>query len=151
MILSMLNPGGSEDADEQEAAEEAPIPAFYKRRKKRGNELGQVLLRAGRIQPEQLRRALGIQDEEGGQIGAILVRMGACSLRSIADALIEQVKLRRQIGRPEEIADRARQEPSILGLQVPCKPRLTASILVFADLSMLLIAGSFARAIAERS
>ena len=52
-------------------------PAFYRRRRRRDNELGQVLLRKGVIQAEDLRRALKIQEEQGGHVGAILRRLGA--------------------------------------------------------------------------
>src|SRR5258705_6847844 len=76
-----------------------PVPAFYKRRKKRGNEIGQVLLQMGAIRPEQLREALKIQQETGGLIGAILDKMGACDAQAIVQALIEQVQLNGQIGK----------------------------------------------------
>src|SRR5262245_16601746 len=74
------------------------VPAFYKRRKKRGNEIGQVLLQMGAIRAEQLREALRIQQETGGLIGAILDKMGACDTQAIAQALIEQVQLMGQLG-----------------------------------------------------
>ena len=67
-------------------------PAFYKRRRKRNNEIGQVLIRNGVITPEQLRQALRIQSESGGHVGAILRRMGACDSRAIADALIPALR-----------------------------------------------------------
>ena len=92
------------------------VPAFYKRRRKRNNEIGQVLIRNGVITPEQLRQALRIQSESGGHVGAILRRMGACDSRAIADALIEQVRVARSSG--TGLAHRARQNPSIVGLNV---------------------------------
>jgi hypothetical protein len=107
------------------------IPAFYKRRKKRGNEIGQVLLQMGAIKPEQLREALKIQHETGGLIGAILDRMGACDAQAIAQALIEQVQLTGQGGESAHAA-RARENPSIIGLRVPCKPGLTLALLIGA-------------------
>src|SRR2546421_10291282 len=97
------------------------VPAFYKRRKKRGNEIGQVLLQMGAIRPEQLREALRIQQETGGLIGAILDRMGACDSHAIAQALIEQVQLSGHVGK-STLALRARENPSIIGLGVKCKP-----------------------------
>ncbi len=63
-------------------------PAFYKRRRRRSNEIGQLLIRKGIITPQQLREALKIQQESGGHVGAILKRIGACDARSIAEALI---------------------------------------------------------------
>jgi len=110
-----------------------PIPAFYKRRKKRGNEIGQVLLRRGMITPEQLREALRIQRETGGLIGAILDRMGACDGRAIAEALIEQVQSGGQVGKWSALALRARENPSIIGLLVRCRPTLTLLLLVAYD------------------
>ena len=44
-----------------------------------GDEIGQILLRLGRIEPSALREALRTQSESGGQLGAVLRRMGACS------------------------------------------------------------------------
>ncbi|HEX9297164.1 MAG TPA: exopolysaccharide biosynthesis polyprenyl glycosylphosphotransferase [Polyangiaceae bacterium] len=119
-----------------------PVPAFYKRRKKRGNEIGQVLLRRGVITPEQLREALRIQRETGGLVGAILDRMGACDGRAIAEALIEQVQLGGQIGKWSALALRARENPSIVGLRVRCRPTLTLLLLVGADVVGLLAAAT---------
>src|SRR5258708_39920787 len=74
-----------------------PVPAFYKRRKKRGNEIGQVLLHMGAIRPEQLREALKIQQETGGLIGALLGQMGACASQASAQARLGQVPLTGQV------------------------------------------------------
>ncbi|HEX9622157.1 MAG TPA: exopolysaccharide biosynthesis polyprenyl glycosylphosphotransferase [Polyangiaceae bacterium] len=112
-------------------ASTAAVPAFYKRRKRRGNELGQVLLRRGTIAPEQLREALRIQSEQGGQIGSILVQLGACDTQAIAEALIEQVQTARTSAR--ELARRARNNPAIVGLEVGCRPRLTVFVLLAGD------------------
>ncbi len=106
-------------------------PAFYKRRRKRNNEIGQVLIRNGVITPEQLRQALRIQSESGGHVGAILRRMGACDSRAIADALIEQVRVARNKG--IGLAHRARQNPSIVGLNVTSRPGLSRLLLLLAD------------------
>src|SRR5262245_25386172 len=108
------------------------VPAFYKRRKKRGNEIGQVLLHMGAIRPEQLREALRIQQETGGLIGAILDKMGACDAQAIAQALIEQVQLTGQASKAT-LALRARENPSIIGLDVQCKPGLTLALLIMSD------------------
>ncbi len=110
-------------------------PAFYKRRRKRNNEIGQVLIRNGIITPEQLRQALRIQSETGGHVGEILRRTGACDARAIADALIEQVNIARHKG--VGLAHRARQNPSIVGLKVACRPGLTRALLLLTDLLTL--------------
>jgi lipopolysaccharide/colanic/teichoic acid biosynthesis glycosyltransferase len=115
-------------------------PAFYKRRRKRNNELGQVLIRNGVITPEQLRQALRIQSESGGHVGAILRRMGACDSRAIADALIEQVRVSRSTG--TGLAHRARQNPSIVGLKVGCRPGLSRGLLIMTDLLTLGLAAA---------
>src|SRR6266542_2214582 len=121
-----------------------PVPAFYKRRKKRGNEIGQVLLQMGAIRPEQLREALKIQQETGGLIGAIIDKMEACDSQAIAQALIEQVQLTGKVGKTT-LALRARENPSIIGLRVPSRPGLTLATLVVADLMGLLIAAAVAQ------
>ena len=117
-------------------------PAFYKRRRKRDNEIGQVLLRKGVITPVQLRQALKIQGEQGGHVGAILRRMGACDARAIAEALIEQVRTARAKGRDRNLVHAARQNPSIVGLRMPCRPKLVVALLFFADLVSLVLAAA---------
>lgn len=116
----------SEDANQQ-------VPAFYKRRRKRGDELGQVLLRRGQITPEQLRTALRLQTEQGGHLGAILKRMGACDGRAIAEALLEQVRVTRDKGKARELETRAREAPSLMGLTVHCRPRMTKLAVIAGD------------------
>jgi lipopolysaccharide/colanic/teichoic acid biosynthesis glycosyltransferase len=120
-------------------------PAFYKRRRKRSNEIGQVLLRSGVVTPEQLREALKIQSELGGQIGAILKSMGACDARAIAEALIEQLHATRDRGR--NLAQRARENPSIVGLQMRCRPRLSLAVSVLVDLIAVGIGGGLVAAL----
>jgi lipopolysaccharide/colanic/teichoic acid biosynthesis glycosyltransferase len=110
-------------------------PAFYKRRRKRNNEIGQVLIRNGVITPEQLRQALRIQTERGGHVGAILREMGACDSKAIADALVEQVRVTRH--KAVGLAHRARLNPSIVGLSVACRPGLALSLLVAVDVLTL--------------
>lgn len=119
-------------------------PAFYKRRRKRNNEIGQVLIRNGVITPEQLRQALRIQSESGGHVGAILRQIGACDSRAIADALIEQVRVARNKG--VGLAHRARQNPSIVGLDVACRPALSRSLLLFTDVLTLGVAAAIVAA-----
>src|SRR3954452_6650370 len=116
------------------------VPAFYKRRRKRNNEIGQVLIRNGVITPEQLRQALRIQSESGGHVGAILRQMGACDSRAIANALIEQVRVARTGS--TGLAHRARQNPSIVGLNVLCRPRLSRFLLIMTDVLTLSLAAA---------
>lgn len=113
------------------------VPAFYKRRRRRGDELGQILLRHKQITPEQLRAALRLQTEEGGHLGAILKRMGACDSRAIAEALLEQVRVTRDKGKARETEARARESPSLMGLTIHCRPRLTTLSVVLSDLVAL--------------
>jgi hypothetical protein len=131
------------DVAPTETSEEAsaePAPAFYKRRRKRGDELGQVLLRHNQITPEQLREALRIQSEQGGHIGAILKRMGACDGRAIAEALLEQVRVTRSKGKARDLESRAREAPSLMGLSVHCRPGLTRLAVLASDMLALGIA-----------
>ena len=110
-------------------------PAFYKRRRRRNNEIGQLLIRKGIITPQQLREALKIQAESGGHVGAILKRMGACDSKAIAEALIEQVQIAHEKGRG--LAQRARKNPSIVGLHVHGRPLLSFTLLILVDVLTL--------------
>lgn len=138
----------SSDADHTAKAAEPPrqraesAPAFYKRRRRRDNEIGQVLLRKGVITPVQLREALKIQTEQGGHVGAILRRMGACDARAIAEALIEQVRTARAKGRDRNPVHAARQNPSIVGLKMPCRPKLVVGLLFLSDLISLVLSAT---------
>ena len=113
----------------------ARAPAFYKRRRRRNNEIGQLLIRKGIITAQQLREALKMQTESGGHLGAILRRMGACDSRDIAEALIEQVRIAHDKNRG--LAQRARQNPSIVGLHVPGRPLLSFGLLFATDVVTL--------------
>jgi hypothetical protein len=132
-------------AGRESARAPAAQPAFYKRRKHRGNEIGQILLRASSITPEALREALRIQGETGGLVGAILHRMGACDSGAIADALLEQIETHLPAAEAKTHVRRARENPSIVGLTVACKPLLTAALLVGSDALALLVAGGIAQ------
>jgi lipopolysaccharide/colanic/teichoic acid biosynthesis glycosyltransferase len=117
-------------------------PAFYKRRRRRNNEIGQLLIRKGIITPQQLREALKVQAESGGHVGAILKRMGACDAKAIAEALIEQVQIAHEKGRG--LAQRARKNPSIVGLHVPGRPLLSFTLLILTDVVTLGISAGIA-------
>jgi lipopolysaccharide/colanic/teichoic acid biosynthesis glycosyltransferase len=113
-------------------------PAFYKRRKKRGNEIGQILLRLGRIKGNDLREALRFQAESGGLLGNVLRRMGACDGRDVAEALIEQARIASEQGK-NDFADQARQNPSLAGLSVRFRPQAVALLLMAADCCAVLL------------
>ena len=131
-VLIATPPGGSGQR----------APAFYKRRRRRNNEIGQLLIRKGIITPQQLREALKIQQESGGHVGAILKRMGACDARAIAEALIEQVQIAHDKGKG--LAQRARKNPSIVGLSVPGRPVLSLFLLVMTDVVTLALSSALA-------
>jgi exopolysaccharide biosynthesis polyprenyl glycosylphosphotransferase len=119
---------------------EGTTPFHKKRRRRRDNELGQVLLRKGFITPVQLRQALAIQGQQGGHVGKILRNMGACDSSAIAEALVEQVRTARARGRQRDLVRAARANPSIMGLTVRCRPGLVALVLLAGDLVSLGIA-----------
>ncbi len=112
-------------------------PAFWRRRRRRDNEIGQILIRKGSISPEQLRQALRIQSEVGGHVGQILKRLGACESRDVAEALIEQVRVQRSRGKIRSSARAARENPSLGGLQVKGRPGLATVVLLLSDLVTL--------------
>jgi lipopolysaccharide/colanic/teichoic acid biosynthesis glycosyltransferase len=116
---------------------EGPTPFHRKRRRRRDNELGQVLLRKGLITPVQLRKALAIQVEQGGHLGKILRRMGACDSRAIAEGLVEQVRTARARGRHRDLVRAAKDNPSIGGLRMRCRPALVVLLLLLGDLAAL--------------
>jgi type IV pilus assembly protein PilB len=55
--------------------------------------LGSMLLGAGMLEPEQLERALSVQEQTGQRLGEVLVDLGFLSTREIASALAEQYGL----------------------------------------------------------
>ncbi len=133
------------DRDTQSGGEERtsrPDPAFYKRRRKRGNELCQILLRNGDVEAEHVRQGLKVQEERGGQIGRILVQMGACTERAVARALIKQVQLNHAAGGKKSVSLAARENPGILGIDVTCSPNRTVATLLLADFAVLAVAAT---------
>ncbi len=115
------------------------VPAFYRRRRRRGDEIGQILLRKGYIKPEQLRHALALQAESGGQLGVILREIGACDTHAIVEALTEQSRLNRD-RKQNRPARMARENPTLLGINIRCRPTLVVFTLVFSDLLALVLA-----------
>lgn len=117
-----------------------PIPAPPRRRVR--NHLCQILLQNGDVSASNVRKALKIQEEHGGQIGRILVAMNACSERAISNALLEQVRRRGQAER--SLSEAARANPAIAGLTVSCSPVRTILVLAAADAFALFTAFLFA-------
>lgn len=120
------------------APKEEQEPAFYKRRKRRGSELGQLLIKRKVITGEQLREALARQSEFGGHIGAILRELGACTTRDIADALVEQSNSGAADSEEEfRPAHRARESPDMMGLARVCRPQAVLGLLIVSDVLAL--------------
>jgi exopolysaccharide biosynthesis polyprenyl glycosylphosphotransferase len=126
----------AQPSDDAPRATRDSTPAFWSRRRRRDNEIGQILIRRGAIRPEQLRQALRIQAEVGGHVGQILKKLGACESRDVAEALIEQVRVQRSRGKMRSAARLARENP-IGGLEVKNRPGLSVAVLILSDLVML--------------
>lgn len=58
-----------------------------------GKPLGEILVSLGVVKPEKLAEALELQNEKGGRIGEILVRLKAATLEDVSRALAEQLGL----------------------------------------------------------
>lgn len=58
--------------------------------------LGRLLLECGKITREQLKQALEVQQQTGGQIGGVLVRLGALDNSTLDDALQSQLQHQKQ-------------------------------------------------------
>lgn len=124
-------------SDDAPRATRDSAPAFWSRRRRRDNEIGQILIRRGSITPEQLRQALRVQSEVGGHVGQILKRLGACDARDVAEALIEQVRVQRSRGKIRSAARLARENPSLGGLQVNGRPGFAMTVLLLSDVVTL--------------
>ena len=66
----------------QESAPEGPA-----------TQLGQLLLAAGLISPADLERALTLQQQIGGRLGGLLIRIGAVSEDNLLPVLAEQLAM----------------------------------------------------------
>ncbi|HEX7327300.1 MAG TPA: type II secretion system ATPase GspE [Casimicrobiaceae bacterium] len=53
--------------------------------------LGEILIERGKLDPANLERALRLQAESGEKIGALLVTLGLCAQRDVAEALSAQL------------------------------------------------------------
>ena len=109
-----------------------------------GSMLCEILLRNGSVTQEKVDEAIALQEERGGQIGRILVSIGACSEEAIARALIEQLRVRKQTGEPEDISAAARVNKEVAGLQVLTRPGRTVGVLLATDIVALLLAAFLA-------
>lgn len=112
-----------------------------------GSLLCEILLRDGAVTPENVERALAIQEERGGQIGRILVSIGACGESAIAHALIAQLKIRKTTGFGTDVSLAARENKDVAGLKVLSKPRLTIATLLLTDLVSLVLAAFLATSV----
>jgi len=66
---------------------QAPITAPTRKR------LGEILVERGKLDPAALERTLRLQGESGEKIGALLVTLGLCAQRDVAEALAVQLGL----------------------------------------------------------
>ncbi len=79
--------GGTTVANEP-PAELAAAPRAHTRPKRR---LGEILVDAGVVDDDAIRRALGVQKMGGGRLGSILVKLRLCTEAQIRDALRQQM------------------------------------------------------------
>jgi hypothetical protein len=114
---------------------------------RKGSLLCEVLLRNGAVTQENIDRAIAIQEERGGQIGRILVSLGACSEEAIARALIDQLKVRKNTGYVADVSLAARENKDVAGLKVLTKPTYTVLTLLFTDIFSLMLAALVATAV----
>ncbi len=110
---------------------------------RKGTFLGEILLARGAVTQADLDRALAIQEEHGGQVGRILVSLGACTETQISAAVVEQLTLRRTKGYADPSAA-ARANPMVAGLRVLSRPVLTSLVLFAVDVISLAVAALIA-------
>ena len=55
--------------------------------------LGELLAAQGLVQPAEVARALAFQQQAGGRLGAVLVRMGALSEEALLPVLAQQLAM----------------------------------------------------------
>lgn len=109
--------------------------------------LCEILLRSGAITQENVDKALALQEDKGGQIGRILVSIGACDESAIARALVEQLRLRKKTGYVTDISAAARENKDVAGLKVLTRPGRTVLTLLATDVFSLLLAAMVATAV----
>jgi exopolysaccharide biosynthesis polyprenyl glycosylphosphotransferase len=109
-----------------------------------GTLICEILVRNGAVSDEAVDQALALQEERGGQIGRILVSLGACTEDAIAKALVEQLRLRRDGGFMSDISAAAREQKDVVGLKVLTRPTRTVVVLLLTDTFSLLLAALIA-------
>jgi exopolysaccharide biosynthesis polyprenyl glycosylphosphotransferase len=112
-----------------------------------GTLLCEILVKNGAVTQEIVDKAIALQEERGGQIGRILVSLGACSEEAIARALIEQLRARRDEGHWSDISAAARERKDVVGLKVLTRPVRTVMTLLVTDLFSLLLAALLATSV----
>jgi exopolysaccharide biosynthesis polyprenyl glycosylphosphotransferase len=112
-----------------------------------GTLICEILLRNGAVTQDVVDKAIALQEERGGQIGRLLVQMGACSEEAIAKALIEQLRLRRDEGQSSDISLAAREQKDVVGLKVLTRPGRTVATLLATDVFSLLLAALLATSV----
>ncbi len=112
-----------------------------------GSFLCEILLRNGEVTQENVDKGIAIQEERGGQIGRILVSMGACTEDAIARALIEQLKLRKKEGGATDVSVAAREHKEVAGLKVLTRPERTMGVLLATDIFSLVLAALIATSV----
>ncbi len=112
-----------------------------------GSFLCEILLRNGEVTQENVDKGIAIQEERGGQIGRILVSIGACSEEAIARALIEQLKLRNKTGASTDVSVAAREHKDVAGLKVLTRPGRTVAVILATDIVALLLAALLATSV----
>jgi len=109
--------------------------------------LCEVLLRNRAVTQEAVDKAIAIQEERGGQIGRILVSIGACSEEAIARALIDQLKERKKSGYITDVSTAARENKDVAGLRVLTRPAQTVLVLLLTDIFALGLAALLASSV----
>ncbi|MFO0743004.1 MAG: exopolysaccharide biosynthesis polyprenyl glycosylphosphotransferase [Labilithrix sp.] len=114
-----------------------------------GTLICEILVRNGSVSQEKVDEAIALQEERGGQIGRILVQLGACTEDAIARALIEQLKIRKDGGSVllSDISHAAREKKDVVGLKVLTRPGRTVAVLLLTDLFSLLVAALLASSV----
>jgi lipopolysaccharide/colanic/teichoic acid biosynthesis glycosyltransferase len=112
-----------------------------------GSLLCEILLRNGDVTQEAVDKAIAQQEERGGQIGRILVSLGACTEEAIARGLLEQLRVRKKTGYDTDISVAARENKDVAGLKVLTRPELTIAVLLVTDIIGLLFAALLASSV----
>jgi lipopolysaccharide/colanic/teichoic acid biosynthesis glycosyltransferase len=113
-----------------------------------GTLICEILVRNGSVSQEKVDEAIALQEERGGQIGRILVQLGACTEEAIARALIEQLKIRKDGGYLlSDISHAAREKKDVVGLKVLTRPRRTVAVLLLTDFFSLMMAALLATSV----